>query len=56
MLLARFPEAGPVEALRGGREIRRVVLRRLPFVAWYHFRAPEKKVVVLRLFHLRQRR
>ena len=55
-LLGRFPEAGPVEARLGGHEIRRVLLRKLPFVAWYRWRAQEKKVVVLRLFHLKQRR
>lgn len=56
LLLGASPRAGAVELRRDGREIRRVVLRRLPFVVWYHFRSREKKVVVLRLFHVRQRR
>jgi len=55
-LLGAAPLAGQVEMRRGRRQIRRLVMRRLPFVVWYHFRARSKKVVVLRLFHVRQRR
>ena len=55
-LLGRFPESGAVELRRSGREVRRMVLHKLPFVAWYHWRARAKQVVVLRLFHVRQRR
>ena len=55
-LLGHSPEAGPVEQRRGGREIRRILLRRLPFVVWYHWHRAARKVVVLRLFHVRQRR
>ena len=56
LLLERFPESGPVELRRSGREVRRLVLHQLPFVAWYHWRARARQVVVLRLFHVRQRR
>jgi plasmid stabilization system protein ParE len=56
MLLGASPAAGPIEVRRKNREVRRLVLRRLPFVVWYHWRTATKKVVVLRLFHVRQRR
>jgi plasmid stabilization system protein ParE len=56
VLLGASPAAGPVEVRRQNREVRRLVLRRLPFVAWYHWRAAARKVVMLRLFHARQRR
>ena len=56
MLLGGSPRAGMVETRRRGREIRRLVMRRLPFVVWYHLPARSRKVVVLRLFHVRQRR
>ena len=49
-------EIQAVRARQTRRQIRRLVMRRLPFVVWYHFRARSKKVVVLRLFHVRQRR
>jgi plasmid stabilization system protein ParE len=55
-LLSGSPQAGPVETRRSGRSIRRLVLRKLPFVVWYHFQEPARRVVVLRLFHVRQRR
>jgi plasmid stabilization system protein ParE len=56
LLLERFPESGPVEVRRSGREVRRLILHKLPFVAWYHWRERVRQVVVLRLFHVRQRR
>jgi plasmid stabilization system protein ParE len=55
-LLASSPLAGSMELNRGGRSIRRLVLRRLPFVVWYHWAERSRKVVVLRLFHVRQLR
>jgi plasmid stabilization system protein ParE len=55
-LLSQSPGAGPVEDGRGGRAIRRLLFRKLPFVAWYHWEEPAKRVVMLRLFHVRQRR
>ena len=55
-LLGSSPRAGLVETRRRGREIRRLVMRRLPFVVWYHLPAGSRKVVVLRLFHVRQKR
>lgn len=54
-VLERSPKAGPVELRRGGREIRRLLLRRLPFVVWY-WETQGRRVVVLRLFHVRQQR
>jgi plasmid stabilization system protein ParE len=53
-LLANSPHIGPVESHQQGREVRRLLLRTLPFVVWYSVR--DKKVLVLRLFHVRQRR
>jgi plasmid stabilization system protein ParE len=55
-LLASVPRAGAVEQIRGRRSIRRLVLRNLPFVVWYTWGARSRKVVVLRLFHVRQQR
>jgi len=55
-LLRHTPLAGAIETRRGKREIRRLVLRGLPFLVWYSFQARSKKVVVFRLFHVRQRR
>jgi plasmid stabilization system protein ParE len=55
-LLGQSPGSGPVELRRQGRAVRRLVLRNLPFVAWYHWDAKGRRVVVLRLFHVRQRR
>lgn len=55
-LLVRFPRSGQVELRRQRQALRRVVFRRLPFVAWYHWDAKARRVVVLRLFHVRQRR
>lgn len=55
-LLSHSPRAGPVEVRRGGREIRRLVTRSLPFVLWFYFRTRSRKVVVLRLFYVRQSR
>jgi plasmid stabilization system protein ParE len=55
-LLANAPRAGAVETQRKGRSIRRFVLHGLPFVLWYHWRERSRRVVVLRLFHVRQRR
>jgi plasmid stabilization system protein ParE len=55
-LLGHSPRAGPVESKLRGRAVRRLILRRLPFVAWYHWDAKARRVVVLRLFHVRQSR
>lgn len=55
-LLARFPRSGQVELRRRDQTIRRVIFRMLPFVAWYHWDAKARRVVVLRLFHVRQKR
>jgi plasmid stabilization system protein ParE len=53
-LLARSPLAGLVELERRRRQIRRLVLPHLPFVVWYP--VVRRRVVVQRLFHVRQRR
>jgi plasmid stabilization system protein ParE len=55
-LLGNIPLAGAVETHRGKSEIRRLVLRGLPFVVWYSFQARQRKVLVMRLFHVRQSR
>lgn len=55
-LLAAAPQAGAIEVQRGRRPIHRLVLRKLPFVVWYHPEERSGTVVVLRLFHVRQRR
>lgn len=54
-LLARSPAAGAVEQ-RDTVEIRQLLLRQLPFLLRFHHRARDRKVVVLRLFHVRQSR
>jgi plasmid stabilization system protein ParE len=55
-LVSHSPGAGPVEERRGRRAVRQLLLRRLPFVAWYSWEEPAARVVMLRLFHVRQRR
>jgi plasmid stabilization system protein ParE len=55
-LLGRSPRIGLIEGRRGKREIRRLLLRSLPLVVWYVFQARQRKVIVLRLFRVRQRR
>lgn len=50
VLLEDFPQAG----VSARRPLRKLVLRRLPFVVWYAF--DEDEVTLLRLFHFRQRR
>jgi|1185.fasta_scaffold183378_2 plasmid stabilization system protein ParE len=55
-LLGHSPGACPLELRRRGKAIRRLVLRRLPFVVWYHWDAKARRAVVLGLFHVRQRR
>jgi plasmid stabilization system protein ParE len=55
-LLESAPQAGPVDARRGRRELRRLVLPRLPFLIWYFIQPRPKRVVMLRFFHARQER
>jgi len=55
-LLAVVPHAGPVEMQSDRRAIRRLVLRKLPFVIWYNWQGRSRTIVVLRLFHVRHRR
>lgn len=53
-LLRRFPSAGPVERDGRNASLRKLILRRVPFVIWYvHDGA---NISLLRLFHLRQER
>ena len=52
-LLEKLPESGVLEDSRGKNGLRRIVLRRAPFVAWYVFDG--KTVSVVRLLHARQR-
>jgi plasmid stabilization system protein ParE len=57
-LLGRFPEAGPVQARSPRLILRKILFRRLPFVAWYAHRArrPIRTIWLLRMFGARQDR
>jgi plasmid stabilization system protein ParE len=57
-LLSEQPRIGAVEARAGRSTLRRLVLRRVPYVVWYGV-SPSGgalDVWLLRLFHARQRR
>lgn len=53
-LLARFPAAGTRLDDRPDATLRRLVLRKLPFVVWYV--VTEDELSLVRLFHARQHR
>jgi plasmid stabilization system protein ParE len=53
-LLSHHPSAGTVEARRDDGVLRRLVLRRVPYVVWYV--VERREVWLLRLFHGRQSR
>ncbi|AUX43412.1 uncharacterized protein SOCE26_048600 [Sorangium cellulosum] len=59
-LVARFPGLGPAEAKHDGDQtvVRKILLRKLPFVVWYLVDAadPGSDIWLLRLFHARQER
>lgn len=55
MLLAARNGVGALEATESGLELRRLLLRRLPFVIWFQA-GPGREVWLLRLFHVRQAR
>ena len=57
-LLSRFPEAGPVQARSPQLVLRKLIFRRLPFVAWYGHRPrrPVRTIWLLRMFGVRQDR
>lgn len=52
-LLTDFPEAGREIDRRGARALRKIKLRRCPFIVWYA--TDPRKTVLARLFHARQR-
>jgi plasmid stabilization system protein ParE len=54
-LLSRLPRVGALDATHGAAELRRLLLRRLPFVVWFSTDAAPG-VWLLRLFHVRQDR
>jgi hypothetical protein len=56
-LLATVPRVGRLMAVRGGHELRKVQLRRTPFVVWYATEPAKRTapVVLLKLYHLRQK-
>lgn len=54
VLLTTVPRAGALLEQDGEGELRKLVLRNLPFVIWYVVDATE--VWCVRLFHIRQRR
>ncbi|WP_438017005.1 type II toxin-antitoxin system RelE/ParE family toxin [Sorangium sp. So ce315] len=59
-LLARFPTIGPAETKDDADRavVRRLLLRKLPYVVWYLSDAsdPGADIWLLRLFHARQQR
>lgn len=56
--ILRFPEIGPLQAESRRVVLRKIIFRRLPYVAWYGYRRREPigDVWLLRLFHIRQDR
>ncbi len=54
--LARFPGAGPVVSEDDRLVLRKLIFRRLPYVAWYAYAKPAGDVWLLRLFGARQDR
>ncbi len=55
-LLASFPAAGREVRLGRRAPVRRLRLRRAPYVIWYQLSATRMRVTLVRLFHVRQRR
>lgn len=56
-LLGRFPSVGTAERAAGGQMLRRLILRRTPFVVWFVLEEEKaKRITFLRLFHARQHR
>jgi len=56
-LLSKQPGVGTLEAAEDGSELRRLILRRLPYVIWYSTEPHARgDVWLLRLFHARQSR
>ena len=57
-LLSRFPNTGSIEREEGPVVLRRLILRRLPYVLWFarNTITPGADVWLLRLFHVRQTR
>ncbi|MBI3183943.1 MAG: type II toxin-antitoxin system RelE/ParE family toxin [Myxococcales bacterium] len=53
-LLSAFPGAGAVVGRREGRQLRRLLFRKGPYLVWYVVDGND--VWLLRLFHARQRR
>jgi plasmid stabilization system protein ParE len=55
-IISAFPAAGRSLAARGTRELRKLRLRRCPFVVWYLWEpaSPEGPVSLVRMFHVRQ--
>ncbi len=54
--LARFPKIGPLVSEDERVVLRKLILRRLPYVAWYAYAKPAGDVWLLRLFGARQDR
>jgi plasmid stabilization system protein ParE len=57
-LLAATPGVGSVQDRRGSRRLRKLILRRLPFLLWYTYDEERRdgELWLLRLFHVRQDR
>jgi plasmid stabilization system protein ParE len=54
-LLRSFPDAGREVLIGRGAPVRRLRLHRAPYVVWYQVSARGRRVVLLRLFHVRQK-
>ncbi len=55
-VISRHPEVGSAFKTVKARQIRRSILQKLPFVAWYYWDEANHKIIFLRLFHTRQDR
>lgn len=58
LLLSMFPAAGALVLTRGTIQLRKLVLRKVPFLAWYVLdeAREDDDLWLVRLFHARQRR
>jgi plasmid stabilization system protein ParE len=55
-LLRTTPHAGAIEGGAQSAQLRRLILRKVPYVIWYVVDESSHDVWVLRIFHARQRR
>ena len=57
-LVSQLPDVGTIEAREGTTVMRRLILRRMPYVIWFarDTRRPGARIWFMRLFHARQER